>query len=126
MQKINILRIIMVGVLSFTVCIAAFLSFKYVNSIVQYEIPADIVSENYKYDQTGYFTVPENIPDSNNYNIFLENQNLCVYADDKLVYLQELESPGMLSDKDIQELERSGIHTNSRSELLELLSYFNS
>ena len=121
------IKILVALVIVCSVCLAGFLSYKYVNKIVEYEIAADSAAKNEPTAGRTFETVPEKIPIFAEYHIFLKNNDIHVYSNkNELLYLKKLEEPEKLSAKDRQELEQSGINIRSRSELLELLNYFNS
>ena len=69
---------------------------------------------------------PDGLPYSKSYVLRLQDGQICVYnADNEIIY-SEKASAEMLSDDDIQELEREGLTLTARSEVMELLSYLKS
>lgn len=72
-------------------------------------------------------TVPENIPYSNGYVMYLSDGVITVYNDENTeVYFSNSFKITDFTDSDIKQLEQDGIRITERSELLEILSYISS
>lgn len=110
-----------------TICAAGALSYVYVNSIVEYEVEQD--ETEYVSTEKNDITVrtPEDIPQSDSYNLLYDNNALCVYTSDgNLVYKDTTISLKDLPKSDADALSGDGIRFQSRSDLIELLTYLKS
>ena len=69
-------------------------------------------------------TIPEEIPYSPFYRMYLENMNISVTdIDGNSVYTSRIKDKSALTQTDIKQLETDGMYFTARSELVEILCY---
>ncbi len=123
------IKIIFAAIAVITVLSVCALSYLFAESLVVYEHKSydtpNVLSETD--NSVDINTVPENIPYSDGYVMYLSEGVITVYdSDNTEVYLENSCNITDFTASDIKQLEQDGIKITDRSELLEILSYISS
>lgn len=123
------IKIIFAAIAVITVLSVCALSYLFAESLVVYEHKSydtpNVLSETD--NSVDINTVPENIPYSDGYVMYLSEGVITVYDSDSTeVYLENSCNITDFTASDIKQLEQDGIKITDRSELLEILSYISS
>ena len=122
----QIIRITAVSASVIAICTVFYMN---AENFVSYDLKSsqtvsETTAEN---SMSGINSNPENIPYSIGYDMYLKNGYLFVFNSESVpVYRSKTNIISGFTEKDIEQLERNGIHYFARSELIEILNYIGS
>ena len=122
----QIIRITAISVSIIAVCIIFYMN---AERFVSYDVDLSTTSSGITAEigLTDVNSNPENIPHSLGYDMYLKNGILFVFNSENIpVYRSEANVISEFTEKDIEMLERNGIHYSARSDLVEFLHYLKS